>query len=112
MAKGDWDNITDDPLSSGDQSGKDEPRQRDSEKWRMPTDDDRQVHIRVTGAPEDMRVLPGDIKLKPDEIGNEGASSGRFEEQEIWTEDPLASTATFDAFYWDTHNLQTSILDP
>lgn len=108
---GSWNNITNDPLSGGDQANKDEPRQRDSEKWRMPSDDDRQVHIRVTGAPEDMRLLPGDVDLKPQEIGNEGASS-TFAEQEIWTADPLVNEEGFDAFYWDTHNLQTSVLDP
>ena len=113
MGSSDWKNITNDPLGSGGgkTEGLDEPRERDSENWRMPTDDARNIHQRVAGAPEDLRMLPGDLQLKPQEVGAEDSSANTFEES-IWNEDPLASSEGFDAFYWDTDSLRIGVLDP
>ena len=87
MGSGKWNPILDDPLSSGDQTNKDEPRQRDSEKWRMPSGDDLKQHVRAVSAPEDLRLFPSELKLLPEEINA-------------------------DLDEWDTKSLTTEVLDP
>lgn len=103
MATKDWKAIPDDPISSGDQQNKDEPRARDAEKWLMPSSDDLKQHPRVAGSPEDLNIKPGDLKLLPSEVGSDLDS---------WSDDPIESSEGFDAFYWDTNALRTEVLDP
>ncbi len=68
----------------------------------MPSDDTRTTHARVAGAPEDLKLKPQDLQLFPEEIGAD---------LDEWTEIPITNPEGASVFYWDTHSLQTSILD-
>ncbi len=62
-----WAELTDDPI--GSQNDDNSIRERDSEKWRLPsTETDLQNFAIMTGTPEDLRMLPQDMKLLPQEV--------------------------------------------
>jgi hypothetical protein len=90
----DWADVTNDPLASGPDSitGKthQEPRERDSEKWCMPDPSDN-MHSKVVKTPEDLRILPQDLDLFPQEVNAD---------EDSWTDNPIQSSEGFDAFYW------------
>lgn len=87
-----WADISGDPLESGPGAGTDTvhdgaTRERDSEKWRMPSaSDDLTNFAKMVKGPEDLHMLPQDMDLLPQEINAE---------LNDWTNSPLT------LFYWN-----------
>jgi len=85
-------------LSSGPNTStserKQEPRDRDSEKWAAPDDSTggfTNVTSRVTKAPEDLKIFPQEMDLFPQEVNAD---------EDEWTDTSLKVIDDVDLFYW------------